>query len=99
MPIGPAQSALRMFPYGSLALLSEFSSIRREAPAGDQFSLHLDPMQCRSLTVRDAAKLQTFSDNYFFEGNRTKQYVQVGNAVPTLLAYRIAEVVWAIIAA
>lgn len=69
--------------------LSRFRPATTMVPGHNAFPLH--PTENRSLTVREAARIQTFPDDVTFCGTRQNQCIQVGNAVPVILAERIAE--------
>lgn len=52
---------------------------------------HLHPYIPRTLSARESARIQTFPDDYIFKGSSARQFTQVGNAVPPLLAYKLAN--------
>lgn len=83
---------------GNTSNIHKYYVLRREEPSNTIPAhlykdglrhIHPDPLQARSITVREAARLQTFDDDYVFKGSSGDQYKMIGNAVPPLFAEKL----------
>ncbi len=92
-------SALYEERVGAKSPIHRYHVLRQDEPSttiishldrdGNRF-IHYDPKQCRDITPREAARIQSFDDDFEFIGNQTDTYIMIGNAVPPKLAKCVA---------
>ncbi len=106
LSVNPQNSDVRAFisawriPYDPAKFPNKWWKLRSDAPVRtlmahlgkDSYShIHFDSKQARTITVREAARLQSFPDGFVFKGSMNPAFKQIGNAVPPLFAYAIAR--------
>jgi len=87
----------KLYGYRDDIFHDKLKKLRRDAPSWTITAhlykdgyMYIHPVQPRTITVREAARLQSFPDRFIFRGSRTDQFKQVGNAVPPLMSRAIA---------
>ncbi|MFY3740486.1 MAG: DNA (cytosine-5)-methyltransferase 1 [Candidatus Nitrosomirales archaeon] len=91
-------SSRKLYGYRDDIFHDKFKKLKRSEPSWTVLAhlykdgyMYIHPTQARTITVREAARLQSFPDDFKFCGSRTDQFKQVGNAVPPLLAKVVAR--------
>jgi len=95
------EKAKRLIKYNMLTFKDKYRKQSFGEPSTTVFA-HLEkdgnrfihPKQARTYTPREAARIQSFPDDFTFEGTMTKKFRQIGNAVPPLMSYNIGKTIW-----
>lgn len=95
------KKAKKLIKYNMLSFKDKYRKQKMNEPSTAIFA-HLEkdgnrfihPLQARTYTPREAARIQSFPDDFIFEGPMNKKFKQIGNAVPPLMSYNLAKEIW-----
>ncbi len=98
------EKAKTLIKYDMLSFTDKYRIQKVNVPSTTIFA-HLEkdgnrfihPTQARTYTPREAARIQSFPDDFIFEGPMVKKFRQIGNAVPPLMSYNIAKGIYSIL--